>query len=101
MSVNPTSSKTKLIAAILVGVVLILGIVIGALVYSNTPKDMSFNSDICWNTVLDGEYWANGCKGSKNKDLMCTEALVKLTPEEKVEYQKWVNAGKPLIEGCD
>lgn len=101
MSVNPTRPSTKLIAASLVICVVVLGVIIGAALNNVTLKDTSFDSSVCWNTVIDGEYWSNGCKGSKNKDLICTEALVSLTNQEKAEYQKWVNAGKPLVEGCE
>jgi len=102
MSVKPTRPSTKLIAGILVVCVGLIAMLIVITFNRNPSYDPtpSYDTSVCWNVVIDGDFWPNGCKGTKEKDLICTQALIELTAQEKAEYKEWVMVGKPDIPDC-
>lgn len=66
----------------------------------------SFNPNVCWNfaagTTNSCSVWPNGCKGAKPASgTNCTQALVDLSANEKLQCNNWVTAGKPAIAGCN
>lgn len=65
----------------------------------------TYNPNICWNFAAGQTNacttWPNGCKGAKpTSGSQCTQALVDLTSNEKLQCNNWVAAGKPTIAGC-
>ncbi len=59
---------------------------------------------ICWNRVIamDNQYyWPDGCRGNpKTESMICTTALVALTPEEQNSYLEWLNTKPELDPKC-
>jgi len=78
------------------------------LIFPNNPVSkyietnrLGYDKEVCWNKSGDGENWNNGCLGSKDRNLICSQMLVPFTESAKIQYSKWVKAGKPITKGCE
>ena len=62
----------------------------------------TFDESVCWNQVEkvgEQHFWPNDCNGSLDQSY-CGRRPVALDQYEKYQYDAWLEAGQPEIEGC-
>jgi len=102
------NSKSALTFTFLGLFLVVLSLSVWWLIEQTTAKSTETNSGIantiCWNRVITMDnqyYWPDGCRGKpKTESMMCTTALVALTPEEQNSYLEWLNTRPELDSKC-